>query len=175
MDREGSGRDPCGDLHTNQGEPHHPLFTWTAARYPRKRFIPITWRFFILNLMLFFLTLGVLMVAHTLRRGWEYGLMKPSLEARYTVPPREEKYKAKNFIDAFVYRAGDQTGARSYNGLMALGLGQTVLVFVNVSLLALSMATGLGLGAAQRRKAGGVCGGSGSRESEASVGSTRES
>jgi AAA family ATP:ADP antiporter len=122
-----------------------------------------------------FPTLGVLMVAQTLRRGWNYGLMKPSLEALYTVLPREEKYKAKNFIDTFVYRAGDQTGAWSYNGLMALGLGLTALAFVNVPLAGLWMATGLGLGAAQRRRAGGVGGGSGSVESGASVGATWES
>ena len=101
-------------------------------------------------------TLGVLMVVQTLRRGWNYGLMKPALEALYTVLPREDKYKAKNFIDTFVYRAGDQTGAWSYNGLMALGLSLTALAFVNVPVAGLWMATGLGLGWAQRRRAAGT-------------------
>lgn len=98
-------------------------------------------------------TLGVLLVVQTLRRGWNYGLMKPALEALYTVLPREDKYKAKNFIDTFVYRAGDQTGAWSYNGLMAMGLSLTALAFVNVPLAGLWMAIGLGLGRAQRRRA----------------------
>jgi AAA family ATP:ADP antiporter len=100
-------------------------------------------------------TLGVLMVVQTLRRGWNYGLMKPALEALYTVLPREDKYKAKNFIDTFVYRAGDQTGAWSYNGLMAVGLSLTALAFVNVPVAGLWMAVGLGLGWAQRRRAEG--------------------
>jgi len=96
--------------------------------------------------------LGVLMVVQTLRRGWNYGLMKPALEALYTVLPREEKYKAKNFIDTFVYRAGDQTGAWSYDGLMAAGLSVTGLAFVNVPAAFIWMLVGLGLGRAQRRR-----------------------
>jgi len=98
-------------------------------------------------------TLGVLMVVQTLRRGWNYGLMKPALEALYTVIPREDKYKAKNFIDTFVYRAGDQTGAWSYSGLMALGLGGASIALVVVPVAGLWMVLGLWLGKAQRRKA----------------------
>jgi AAA family ATP:ADP antiporter len=100
-------------------------------------------------------TLGVLTVVQTLRRGWSYGLMKPALEALYTVLPREDKYKAKNFIDTFVYRAGDQAGAWSYSGLMAMGLGLTALAFVNVPVAGIWMTIGLGLGWAQRRRADG--------------------
>ena len=97
-------------------------------------------------------TLGVLMLVQTFRRGWNYGLMKPALEALYTVLPREEKYKAKNFIDTFIYRAGDQTGAWSYDGLMALGLGLPILAFLNVPLAFIWMFVGIGLGQAQRRR-----------------------
>ncbi len=99
-------------------------------------------------------TLGVLLVVQTFVRGWNYGLMKPALEALYTVIPREEKYKAKNFIDTFVYRAGDQTGAWSYNGLMALGLSLTTVAFVMVPVAGLWMSMGLGLGWAQRKREG---------------------
>ena len=101
-------------------------------------------------------TLGVLMLVQTLRRGLNYGLMKPALEALYTVIPREEKYKAKNFIDTFVYRAGDQTGAWTYNGLMALGLSLPALAFVNVPLAFIWMFVGVGLGWAQRNRSGDV-------------------
>ncbi|MCK5650720.1 MAG: MFS transporter, partial [Gemmatimonadetes bacterium] len=97
-------------------------------------------------------TLGVLMVVQTLRRGWNYGLMKPAMEALFTVIPREDKYKAKNFIDTFVYRTGDLTGAWSYNGLMALGLSLTALAFVNIPLAGLWVVVGFGLGRTQRRK-----------------------
>lgn len=39
----------------------NPIFSAAVARYPRKRFIPMTYRFFMLNLLLFFILL------HTLR------------------------------------------------------------------------------------------------------------
>jgi AAA family ATP:ADP antiporter len=98
-------------------------------------------------------TLGVLMGVQVLRRGWNYGLMKPALESLYIVLPREDKYKAKNFIDTFVYRAGDQTGAWTYHGLMATGMAVSTLAFVNVPVAGLWLFLGLGLGVAQRRKA----------------------
>jgi len=98
-------------------------------------------------------TLGVLFVVQLIRRGWNYGLMKPALEALYTVVPREEKYKAKNFIDTAVYRTGDQLGAWSNKGLLALGMSFTTMAFVAVPLAGIWVVTGLFLGAAQRRRA----------------------
>jgi AAA family ATP:ADP antiporter len=81
--------------------------------------------------------------------------MKPALEALYTVIPREEKYKAKNFIDTTVYRTGDQVGAWSNKGLLALGMSFTTMAFVTVPLAGVWVVTGLGLGAAQRKRAQG--------------------
>lgn len=98
-------------------------------------------------------TLGVLFVVQVLRRGWNYGLMKPALETLYTVVPREEKYKAKNFIDTTVYRTGDQVGAWSNRGFMALGMSFTTMAFVSAPLAVIWLVTGLMLGVAQRKRA----------------------
>jgi AAA family ATP:ADP antiporter len=98
-------------------------------------------------------TLGVLFVVQVLRRGWNYGLMKPALETLYTVVPREEKYKAKNFIDTTVYRTGDQIGAWSNRGFMALGMSFSAMAFVVVPLAGVWLITGLALGVAQRKRA----------------------
>jgi len=98
--------------------------------------------------------LGVLFVVQVIRRGWNYGLMKPALEALYTVIPREEKYKAKNFIDTTVYRTGDQLGAWSNKGLLALGLSFSTMAFVAVPLAGIWVAAGILLGVAQRKRAG---------------------
>jgi AAA family ATP:ADP antiporter len=98
-------------------------------------------------------TIGMLLVFQTLRRGWNYGLMKPALEALYTVIPREDKYKAKNLIDTFIYRSGDQVGAWSHRGMELVGLGLTGIAFVNIPLAGVWLAMGLGLGRAQGRKA----------------------
>ncbi len=98
-------------------------------------------------------TVAVIVLFQTFRRAGNYAVMRPAMEVLYTVVSREEKYKAKNFIDTFVYRAGDQIGAWSYTlmGWMGLGLGAIALVNVPVSLAWLVV--GLGLGWAQRRRA----------------------
>lgn len=57
-----------------------------------------------------------------LRRAGNFALMRPSREVLFTVVPRADKYKAKNFIDTFVYRLGDQVGAWSFTLLAGLGL-----------------------------------------------------
>jgi AAA family ATP:ADP antiporter len=93
------------------------------------------------------------MAVQVVRRGWNYGMMKPAMEALYTVIPREDKYKAKNLIDTFVYRAGDQVGAWSYDGLVAAGLGLTAIAFLNVPVAGVWLAVALVLGVAQGRKA----------------------
>jgi AAA family ATP:ADP antiporter len=43
---------------------------------------------------------------------------------------REEKYKAKNFIDTVVYRGGDAASAWVYDGFRAFGLslGQIAMI-----------------------------------------------
>jgi ATP:ADP antiporter, AAA family len=56
-------------------------------------------------------TLPILVGFQVLRRACDYGIAKPSREVLFTVLPRQDKYKAKSFIDTFVYRAGDALGA----------------------------------------------------------------
>jgi hypothetical protein len=58
-------------------------------------------------------------------------------EVPFTVLRLEDKYKAKSFIDTFVYRAGDQIGAWSCPLLTWLSLGLTGISFVAVPLAAL--------------------------------------
>ncbi len=67
-------------------------------------------------------TLGVIAAFQIIRRASNYAVTRPCREMLYTVLPRETKYKAKNFIDTFVYRAGDQVGAWSY---AAMGLARS--------------------------------------------------
>ena len=47
-----------------------------------------------------------------LRRAGNFALTNPGMEVLFTVVPREDKYKAKSFIETFVYRGGDQLGIR---------------------------------------------------------------
>jgi len=95
-------------------------------------------------------TLIVVAVFQVLRRTSNYAVARPCREMLYTVVPREVKYKAKNFIDTFVYRAGDQVGAWSYllMGVPALGIG-----VVAVPLSAVWLGIGLWLGRRQQSAA----------------------
>src|SRR6266481_127715 len=68
-------------------------------------------------------TLWAVVIFQVLRRAGNFAVARPTRETCFTVVPREDKYKAKSFIDTFVYRAGDQLGAWSYAGMGLLGLG----------------------------------------------------
>jgi len=47
---------------------------------------------------------------------------------------KEEKYKAKNFIDTVVYRGGDAVSAWAFAGLKAMGLNLAAIALVAVPL-----------------------------------------
>jgi AAA family ATP:ADP antiporter len=85
-------------------------------------------------------------------RAVQRGIMRPSRETLFTVVPRADRYKAKAFIDTFVYRAGDVVGAQTEGLLKQLGMGLAALTSVAVPLAAAWMALGIWLGYAQRAK-----------------------
>ncbi|MBM3525059.1 MAG: MFS transporter, partial [Alphaproteobacteria bacterium] len=67
-------------------------------------------------------TLPVLVAVQVARRVGNFAFARPSRELLFTVIRREDKYKAKSFLDTAVYRGGDQIGSWSYAGLGAIGL-----------------------------------------------------
>jgi AAA family ATP:ADP antiporter len=76
--------------------------------------------------------LPVLIAFQVLRRAGDYGITRPAREVLFTVVGRETKYKAKNFIDTVVYRAGDAVSGWAFAGLKALGVGLTGIAFIAV-------------------------------------------
>ena len=60
--------------------------------------------------------------------------MRPAREMLYVVLGKEEKYKAKNFIDTVVYRGGDAVSAWAYAGLKAGGISPAGIALVAVPL-----------------------------------------
>jgi AAA family ATP:ADP antiporter len=98
---------------------------------------------------------AVLVAFQVLRRAANFALARPTRELLYTVIAREDKYKAKSFIDTVVYRAGDQVGSWSYLLLSAMGLGIAGVALVAVPLSALWLLNSLWLGRRQARMAGG--------------------
>lgn len=60
-------------------------------------------------------------VVQVMTRSGEFALGKPGRETIYTRVAREWRYKAKAFIDTFVYRTSDVTTAWLYKGLALFG------------------------------------------------------
>ena len=93
--------------------------------------------------------LTTLVIFIVLRRGTNFGLTNPAVEVLFTVVKREDKYKAKSFIETFVYRAGDQIGAWTYKLFVVFGLGVSGAAFGAVPFAAVWLALGLWLGRRQ--------------------------
>jgi ATP:ADP antiporter, AAA family len=94
--------------------------------------------------------LSLFAVFQVARRAGNFAVTRPAREVLFTVLSREDKYKAKSFIDTFVYRVADQVGAWSYSLLRWLGLGLTGISWAAVPLTAVWCVLSLFLGRKQR-------------------------
>jgi len=97
--------------------------------------------------------LGVLMAFQVVRRSADYAAAKPAREVLYTVLDREEKYKAKSFIDTFVYRGGDALAGWFHSLVTAGGDPATRVVLAALPLTALWVVVCLRLGRRQQEMA----------------------
>lgn len=95
-------------------------------------------------------TVAVVVAYQVIRRAGNFAFARPTREVLFTVVPREDKYKAKSFIDTVIYRLGDQVGAWSYAGLGAVGIALTGISMVAVPLSIAWLINGLWLGRKQR-------------------------
>jgi len=82
-------------------------------------------------------TLASVVGFQLIRRAGNFAIARPTREVLFTVLPREDRYKAKSFIDTAVYRLGDQLGAWSFALLtfLKLGLGAISIVAAAASVL----------------------------------------
>jgi ATP:ADP antiporter, AAA family len=67
--------------------------------------------------------LSLMLVFSVLRRAGHYALEGPAKEILFIPVTREDKYKAKSFIDTVVHRGGDVLSAWLFTGVTALGVG----------------------------------------------------
>jgi AAA family ATP:ADP antiporter len=88
--------------------------------------------------------LAVLVVCQLVRRTLDFAVTKPAREVLFTVVRPEDKYKAKSFIDTFVYRSGDALAAVSFEGF-----GGPALVGTMAAVCAAWMLLGVALGRAR--------------------------
>lgn len=98
-------------------------------------------------------SLSALIAFEATFRAVQRGIMRPARETLFTAVSRTERYKAKSFIDTFVYRSGDVAGAQTEGALTRLGMGLAALTAFALPLAAVWMALGIWLGRMQRRRA----------------------
>lgn len=97
------------------------------------------------------LTMFVILEAST--KAVQRAVMRPARETLFTMVSREEKYKAKAFIDTFVYRSGDVIGAQVEGLLKSSGLGLLALSSLAIPITLGWTVLGLYLGRQQMTKA----------------------
>jgi ATP:ADP antiporter, AAA family len=93
-------------------------------------------------------TLGIF---QTVRRALHFAVDRPAREVLFTVVPREDKYKAKSFVDTFVYRGSDALSSSMHAGLAALGLAIPALSAAAIPFALASFALALWLARRERK------------------------
>jgi ATP:ADP antiporter, AAA family len=96
-------------------------------------------------------TLSLLVVFLVLRRAANFAIARPARETLFTVISKEDKYKAKNLIDTFVYRTADQVAAWSSPITGWLGLGLVGVSVIAAPIAAIWFFVSLWLGRKQVR------------------------
>lgn len=96
-------------------------------------------------------TITALILFEATFRAVQRAIMRPARETLFTVVSREDKYKAKAFIDTFVYRGGDVVGAWTEGLLGRLGMGLAGLATLVMPLAIVWGVVGVWLGREQAR------------------------
>jgi AAA family ATP:ADP antiporter len=95
--------------------------------------------------------LGTLAGFQVLRRAAHFAVERPSREVLFTVVPTGDKYKAKSFVDTFVYRGSDALSASLHAKLAAAGLALPALSAAAIPFAALAAALAVWLARRARR------------------------
>lgn len=98
-------------------------------------------------------TLIVVLAVQVFQRWMHFAIANPARQVFFTVLDREDKYKAKNLIDAVVYRGSDALYAWVYEALGTLGLKLGAIALVAWPVVAGWLALSVVLGRVQERRA----------------------
>ncbi len=97
-------------------------------------------------------SLAALIAAESSFKAVQRGVMRPARETLFTHTAREDRYKAKAFIDTFVYRGGDALGAQTEGLIKSLGMGLAGLAWFAIPLASIWMVLGVWLGSNPRQR-----------------------
>jgi len=91
-------------------------------------------------------TLAVVLVFQVAQRWMNFAIANPARQVFFTVVDREEKYKAKTFIDVVVYRGSDALYGWLFESLQAIGLklGAVAICALPVAAAWLALSAALG-------------------------------
>jgi AAA family ATP:ADP antiporter len=105
-------------------------------------------------------TLAVVVGVLAVERTVAFALANPAVKVLYTLVQPEEKYKAQNFNDTVVFRAGDAASAWALNAMRVagMGLGASVAVALPAAAAWLGLSLALGRQHAARALAPGARG-----------------
>jgi AAA family ATP:ADP antiporter len=130
-----------------------------AGKLMKRVGVPLTLALLPLTVALGFLglalvgSLAAFVVFQAVFNAVQRAIMRPARETLFTVVSRADKYKAKAFIDTFVYRSGDVVGAQVEGTLARLATGLAALISVSIPLAVVWGALGIWLGRRQEREA----------------------
>lgn len=127
-------------------------------------------------LILGFMPTAAIVVGFTvLRRAGNFAFARPTREVLFTVVSREDKYKAKSFIDTVVYRLGDQVGAWASSLIAMAGSGPGAIAWAAVPLGVAWVVNAGWLGGTQERISRGPAPGAAVADSREAVAPARAS
>ena len=95
---------------------------------------------------------GVMAVFQAVQRATRYAVSRPARETLFSVVSPSEKYKAKPFVDVFLYRGGDVAGVGVDGMFAALGLTLAWVAAAAVPVAGVWAVLFLALGRAQQAK-----------------------
>lgn len=97
-------------------------------------------------------TIAVLAVVSVIGRSAEYGICNPAREVLFTAVNREDRYKAKSFIDTVVRRGGDSSVGGVYKfARETVGMAMTTLSWVMIPIAIAWMGLSLFIGKENRK------------------------
>lgn len=89
----------------------------------------------------------------SLQRAAGFAISNPARQVLFTVVSRDDKYKAKNVIDAVVFRASDAASSAIFAGLKSLGQSIEGVAAIGIALSVGWVALSWGLGKTEEKKA----------------------
>ena len=95
---------------------------------------------------------GVMAVFQAVHRATRYAISRPARETLWSVVSPSEKYKAKPFVDVFLYRGGDVAGTGVDGMFAAMGLTLAWVAAATVPVAGVWAVLCLALGRAQQAK-----------------------